>query len=60
MQESVRKSVEETSQDNVITLNVVRHISSYGRVAVDWLAEGSIDDISPTFGQVNSISILKY
>ena len=36
----------------MFTLNVVRHKASFGRVSVDWSAEGDINDITPVFGRV--------
>ena len=51
-QNSLKKTVEETTLDNVFTLNVLRHKASFGKVAVDWSAEGNVNDITPTSGQV--------
>lgn len=39
-------------QDTLITLNIERLIGTYGRVTVQWVANGSISDIFPTSGVV--------
>ncbi|KAJ7335780.1 hypothetical protein JRQ81_013721, partial [Phrynocephalus forsythii] len=49
-QNSLFKHVEELERDTLITLNIERLISSYGRVTVQWEATGSINDIFPTSG----------
>ncbi|XP_061478182.1 adhesion G-protein coupled receptor V1 isoform X3 [Rhineura floridana] len=51
-QKSLFKKVEEMEQDMMITLNVERLISTYGRVTVQWEASGSINDIFPTSGVI--------
>uniref|UniRef100_A0ABM5FTD0 Adhesion G-protein coupled receptor V1 isoform X1 n=1 Tax=Pogona vitticeps TaxID=103695 RepID=A0ABM5FTD0_9SAUR len=49
-QKSLFKHVEELERDTLITLNIERLISSYGRVTVQWEATGSINDIFPASG----------
>lgn len=49
---SLSKQVEEMEQDNLITLNVERLLGTYGRVTVQWMANGSISDIFPVSGTV--------
>lgn len=39
-------------QDSLITLNVERLIGTYGRVTVEWIANGSISDVFPASGMV--------
>ncbi|XP_077792347.1 adhesion G-protein coupled receptor V1 isoform X2 [Podarcis muralis] len=51
-QNSLFKQVEEMEKDTLITLNVERLISTYGRVTVQWEAHGSINDIFPTSGVI--------
>ncbi|CAK8694047.1 unnamed protein product [Clavelina lepadiformis] len=52
VEEFLEKSVEETSNDNSFTLNLLRNVSTFGSVTVDWIAEGNINDITPVSGQV--------
>ncbi|XP_019373727.1 PREDICTED: G-protein coupled receptor 98 [Gavialis gangeticus] len=49
---SLSKQVEEMEQDNLITLNVERLLGTYGRVTVQWIANGSISDIFPVSGTI--------
>ncbi|XP_071587409.1 adhesion G-protein coupled receptor V1 isoform X2 [Heliangelus exortis] len=51
-QSSLFKQVEEMEQDSLITLNIERLIGTYGRVTVEWIANGSISDIFPASGLV--------
>lgn len=51
-QSSLFKQVEEMEQDSLITLNIERLIGTYGRVTVEWIANGSISDIFPASGMV--------
>ncbi|XP_060617754.2 adhesion G-protein coupled receptor V1 isoform X2 [Anolis sagrei] len=51
-QSSLFKQVEELEQDTLITLNIERLISTYGRVTVQWETSGSINDIFPTSGVI--------
>ncbi|XP_068782490.1 adhesion G-protein coupled receptor V1 [Struthio camelus] len=51
-QSSLFKQVEEMEQDNLITLNVERLIGTYGRVTVEWKANGSLSDIFPASGMI--------
>ncbi|XP_062985697.1 adhesion G-protein coupled receptor V1 [Elgaria multicarinata webbii] len=51
-QNSLFKQVEELEQDTLITLNIERLISTFGRVAVQWEATGSINDVFPTYGVI--------
>lgn len=39
-------------QDSLITLNIERLIGTYGRVTVEWIANGSISDVFPASGMV--------
>lgn len=39
-------------QDSLITLNVERLIGTYGRVTVEWIANGSTSDVFPASGMV--------
>uniref|UniRef100_K7FWY2 Adhesion G protein-coupled receptor V1 n=1 Tax=Pelodiscus sinensis TaxID=13735 RepID=K7FWY2_PELSI len=52
-QNSLSKQVEEMEQDNLITLNVERLMGTYGWVSVQWIANGSINDIFPASGMVS-------
>jgi len=52
-QDSIEKTLEETSRDNIFTLTVVRHRATFGKVSVDWTAEGNINDITPVTGKVS-------
>ncbi|XP_031794624.1 adhesion G-protein coupled receptor V1 [Sarcophilus harrisii] len=52
-QNSLYKKVEEMEQDNLITLNVERLKGTYGRITVEWVATGSINDIFPTSGVIS-------
>lgn len=46
-------------QDSLITLNIERLIGTYGRVTVEWIANGSISDIFPASGMVfNNITVI--
>ncbi|NWQ77266.1 GPR98 protein, partial [Columbina picui] len=51
-QSSLFKQVEEMEQDSLITLNIERLIGTYGRVTVEWIANGSISDIFPASGMI--------
>ncbi|XP_043920117.1 adhesion G-protein coupled receptor V1 [Protopterus annectens] len=51
-QNSLFRQVEELEQDNLVTLSVERLRGNYGRLTVQWVANGSITDISPTAGEV--------
>ncbi|XP_031951066.1 adhesion G-protein coupled receptor V1 isoform X10 [Corvus moneduloides] len=51
-QSSLFKQVEEVEQDSLITLNIERLIGTYGRVTVEWIANGSISDIFPASGMI--------
>ncbi|XP_030367415.1 adhesion G-protein coupled receptor V1 [Strigops habroptila] len=51
-QSSLFKQVEEMEQDSLITLNIERLIGTYGRVTVEWIANGSITDVFPASGMV--------
>ncbi|XP_069736689.1 adhesion G-protein coupled receptor V1, partial [Phaenicophaeus curvirostris] len=51
-QSSLFKQVEEMEQDSLITLNIERLIGTYGRVTVEWIANGSISDIFPASGLI--------
>lgn len=53
-QSSLFKQVEEMEQDSLITLNIERLIGTYGRVSVEWIANGSISDVFPASGMVCS------
>ncbi|XP_064499040.1 adhesion G-protein coupled receptor V1 isoform X4 [Pseudopipra pipra] len=46
------KQVEEMEQDSLITLNIERLIGTYGRVTVEWIANGSTSDVFPTSGMI--------
>lgn len=39
-------------QDSLITLNIERLIGTYGRVTVEWVANGSTSDVFPASGMV--------
>ncbi|KAJ6669788.1 hypothetical protein lerEdw1_000337 [Lerista edwardsae] len=51
-QNSLFKQVEELEQDTLISLNIERLIGTYGRLTVQWIANGSISDIFPTSGVI--------
>ncbi|KAM9251115.1 adhesion G-protein coupled receptor V1 [Cariama cristata] len=51
-QSSLFKQVEEMEQDSLITLNIERLIGTYGRVTVEWIANGSISDVFPVSGMI--------
>ncbi|KAL8203636.1 UNVERIFIED_CONTAM: hypothetical protein K2H54_058534, partial [Gekko kuhli] len=51
-QNSLFKQFEEMEQDTLITLNIERLIGTYGRVTVQWVANGSVSDIFPTSGVI--------
>ncbi|XP_032297180.1 adhesion G-protein coupled receptor V1 isoform X2 [Coturnix japonica] len=51
-QNSLFKQVEEMEQDSLITLNVERLVGTFGRVTVEWIANGSISDVFPTSGMI--------
>uniref|UniRef100_A0A8C3RD85 Adhesion G-protein coupled receptor V1 n=1 Tax=Cyanoderma ruficeps TaxID=181631 RepID=A0A8C3RD85_9PASS len=51
-QSSLFKQIEELEQDSLITLNIERLIGTYGRVTVEWIANGSISDVFPTSGMI--------
>lgn len=46
-------------QDSLITLNIERLIGTYGRVTVEWIANGSISDVFPASGMVfNNLTVI--
>ncbi|NXH80376.1 GPR98 protein, partial [Edolisoma coerulescens] len=51
-QSSLFKQVEEMERDSLITLNIERLIGTYGRVTVEWIANGSISDVFPASGMI--------
>ncbi|XP_027733793.1 adhesion G-protein coupled receptor V1 isoform X6 [Empidonax traillii] len=51
-QNSLFKQVEEMEQDSLITLNIERLIGTYGRVTVEWIANGSTSDVFPASGVI--------
>uniref|UniRef100_A0A8C8RXK2 Adhesion G-protein coupled receptor V1 n=1 Tax=Pelusios castaneus TaxID=367368 RepID=A0A8C8RXK2_9SAUR len=51
-QNSLSKQVEEMEQDSLVTLNIERLIGTHGRIAVQWIANGSISDIFPASGMI--------
>ncbi|KAJ7406541.1 G-protein coupled receptor 98 isoform X1 [Willisornis vidua] len=51
-QNSLFKQVEEMEQDSLITLNIERLIGAYGRITVEWVANGSISDVFPASGMI--------
>ncbi|NWU90141.1 GPR98 protein, partial [Upupa epops] len=51
-QSSLSKQIEEMEQDSLITLNIERLIGTYGRVTVEWVANGSISDVFPSSGMI--------
>ncbi|OCU02316.1 adhesion G-protein coupled receptor V1 [Xenopus laevis] len=51
-QSSLIKQAEEMDQDNLVSFTIERLYGNYGRVAVEWFANGSISDISPSSGVV--------
>ncbi|KAE8635798.1 hypothetical protein XENTR_v10002742 [Xenopus tropicalis] len=51
-QSSLIKQAEEMEQDNLVSFTIERLYGNYGRVAVEWFANGSISDISPSSGVV--------
>ncbi|OXB72852.1 UNVERIFIED_CONTAM: hypothetical protein H355_000852 [Colinus virginianus] len=51
-QNSLFKQVEEMEQDSLITLNVERLVGTYGRVTVEWIANGSTTDVFPVSGMI--------
>ncbi|XP_054253432.1 adhesion G-protein coupled receptor V1 [Indicator indicator] len=51
-QSSLFKQVEEMEQDSLITLNIERLIGTYGRVTVEWIANGSTSDVFPASGMI--------
>ncbi|NXB81784.1 GPR98 protein, partial [Donacobius atricapilla] len=51
-QTSLFKQIEEMEQDILITLNIERLIGTYGRVTVEWIANGSISDVFPASGMI--------
>lgn len=46
------KQAEEMEQDNLISFSIERLYGTYGRVVVEWFANGSVTDISPASGVV--------
>lgn len=45
--------------DSLITLNIERLKGTYGRVTVEWIANGSISDVFPASGMVfNNITVI--
>ncbi|NXM57764.1 GPR98 protein, partial [Illadopsis cleaveri] len=51
-QSSLFKQIEELEQDSLITLNIERLVGTYGRVTVEWIANGSISDVFPASGMI--------
>ncbi|KAM4707152.1 adhesion G-protein coupled receptor V1 [Discoglossus pictus] len=51
-QKSLVKQAEEMDQDNLISFSIERLKGTYGRVAVEWFANGSVTDIYPASGVV--------
>ncbi|XP_029429217.1 adhesion G-protein coupled receptor V1 [Rhinatrema bivittatum] len=51
-QSSLSKQVEELEEDNLVTFSIERLKGTYGRVAVEWIANGSISDVFPASGLV--------
>ncbi|XP_071995626.1 adhesion G-protein coupled receptor V1 isoform X3 [Engystomops pustulosus] len=51
-QSSLMKQAEEMEQDNLISFSVERLYGTYGRVVVEWFANGSVTDIFPASGVV--------
>ncbi|XP_075449203.1 adhesion G-protein coupled receptor V1 isoform X3 [Ascaphus truei] len=51
-QNSLMKQAEEMEQDNLISFTIERLRGTYGRVAVEWFANGSVADIFPASGVV--------
>ncbi|KAG9488005.1 hypothetical protein GDO78_007684 [Eleutherodactylus coqui] len=51
-QNSLMKQAEEMEQDNLISFSIERLYGTYGRVVVEWFANGSVTDIFPATGMV--------
>ncbi|XP_053330924.1 adhesion G-protein coupled receptor V1 [Spea bombifrons] len=51
-QNSLMKQAEEMEQDNLISFSIERLRGTFGRVAVEWFANGSVSDIFPSSGVV--------
>ncbi|XP_069819007.1 adhesion G-protein coupled receptor V1 isoform X3 [Dendropsophus ebraccatus] len=51
-QNSLMKQAEEMEQDNLISFSIERLYGTYGRVMVEWFANGSVADIFPASGVV--------
>ncbi|KAM9330953.1 adhesion G-protein coupled receptor V1 [Gastrophryne carolinensis] len=51
-QNSLRKQAEEMEQDSLISFSLERLYGTYGRVLVEWFANGSVADIFPASGMV--------
>ncbi|XP_056394317.1 adhesion G-protein coupled receptor V1 isoform X2 [Hyla sarda] len=51
-QNSLMKQAEEMEQDNLISFSIERLYGTYGRVVVEWFANGSVADIFPASGMV--------
>ncbi|KAI5088303.1 G-protein coupled receptor 98 isoform X2, partial [Silurus meridionalis] len=51
-QSSLSVEVEELDMDNLFSLRLERRRGTFGRLTVRWAANGSLQDISPTFGVV--------
>ncbi|XP_073534717.1 adhesion G-protein coupled receptor V1 isoform X1 [Phyllobates terribilis] len=51
-QSSLMKQAEEMEQDNLISFGIERLYGTYGRVVVEWFANGSVSDIFPASGVV--------
>uniref|UniRef100_A0A8C5LUA9 Adhesion G protein-coupled receptor V1 n=1 Tax=Leptobrachium leishanense TaxID=445787 RepID=A0A8C5LUA9_9ANUR len=51
-QNSLMKQAEEMDQDNLISFSIERQRGLFGRVVVEWFANGSITDIFPSSGVV--------
>ena len=53
LQNSLSVEVEEMEQNNQISLSVERKRGTFGRLTVQWAANGSLADIYPTSGVVS-------
>nr|XP_033775700.1 adhesion G-protein coupled receptor V1 [Geotrypetes seraphini] len=49
---SLLKQVEEMDEDNLVTFSIERLKGTYGRIMVEWIANGSTSDVFPTSGLV--------
>ncbi|KAM8960806.1 adhesion G-protein coupled receptor V1 [Pelodytes ibericus] len=52
-QNSLMKQAEEMEQDNLISFSIERLRGTFGRVVVEWFANGSVSDIFPASGVVS-------